>query len=113
MRWSHVFGFGSVNTILLATLGVRNLQLGSRLKFRSSHAIACVVLISCNGSTPPAAQQSAQPAAPPAGSGAAAPAKTAAAPKYDRVKRLEFNRIAQEIYAPIFWTEDKNNDGAI
>jgi hypothetical protein len=66
--------------------------------------LACAALFACNGSAPPATQQAAQPAAP---------ATPPPAPKLDRVKRLEFNRLAQELYLPIFWVEDKDNNGAI
>lgn len=36
--------------------------------------------------------------------------KAVAAPSYDRVPRMDFNRIAAELALPIFWVEDKNND---
>jgi hypothetical protein len=64
-----------------------------------------LVLCSCNGHSTPAAQQAAQPAAP-----AQPPPQTA---KLDRVNRLDFNRIAQELFQPIFWVEDKDGNGAI
>src|SRR5262245_41419764 len=35
------------------------------------------------------------------------------AAKYDRVPRLDFNRIAAELALPIFWVADKNNDNAL
>lgn len=41
------------------------------------------------------------------------PVEKAAAPKLDKVPRADFNRLAGELAIPIFWSEDKNKDGAL
>lgn len=40
----------------------------------------------------------------------AAQAAQPAAPTYDRVPRMDFNRIAAELALPIFWVDDKNGN---
>jgi hypothetical protein len=64
---------------------------------------------------PPAA--SATPASSASTTGAASDAQAAAAKpagvKLDKVTRADFNRLAAELAEPIFWSEDKNKDGAL
>lgn len=44
----------------------------------------------------------------------AAPASAAPAPpKLDKLSRAEFNRLAPELALPLFWSEDKDADGAL
>lgn len=35
------------------------------------------------------------------------------APKFDKVPRLRFNTVAQELFLPLFWVEDKDKDQSI
>ena len=45
---------------------------------------------------------------------ASAPESTGAAgPKLDKLTRAEFNRFAPELALPLFWSEDKNQDGVL
>jgi hypothetical protein len=41
------------------------------------------------------------------------PAPQAAAPKFDRLTRAEFNQLAAERFLPLFWREDANGNGAV
>jgi hypothetical protein len=34
-------------------------------------------------------------------------------PLFNTIKREDFNRLAAELSVPLFWTEDRNNDGAL
>ncbi len=45
--------------------------------------------------------------------GASAKGAAAPGPKLDKLTRAEFNRFAPELALPLFWTEDKNKDGAL
>ncbi len=47
------------------------------------------------------------------GSGVGDPVEVVAAPTYDRLARLEFNRRAAEEALPLFWRTDADGDGAL
>jgi hypothetical protein len=42
-----------------------------------------------------------------------APAAAQPAPKYDQVPRLRFNTVAAELFLPLFWVEDRDQDKAL
>jgi hypothetical protein len=50
---------------------------------------------------------------PPPAPAPAAAASGAPAGRFDRVPRAELNRLAAEVALPIFWTEDRNRNGAL
>jgi hypothetical protein len=70
-------------------------------------AFSLVLLAACNGSNPPPVI-----ATPTATQTATA---TPPAPKkaYSEIPRLTFNQLAARHNLPLFWTSDRNNDGAI
>jgi len=43
----------------------------------------------------------------------APPVATTSGPKLDKLTRAEFNRLTPELALPLFWSEDKNQDGAL
>lgn len=61
--------------------------------------LPCLILFACKerASEPPAT----------------APAAAAAAPKRDGVPRSDWNRLAQSLDRPFFWSQDTNGDGAV
>jgi hypothetical protein len=42
-----------------------------------------------------------------------APAPKASTPRLDKVARADFNRVAAELALPLFWSDDKNKNGAL
>lgn len=67
--------------------------------------------VACGGA--PAESPQAPEAAASGTSAPTAPKKPAKEAKFDKVPRMDFNRIAVELDVPIFWTEDKNKNGAL
>jgi hypothetical protein len=61
-----------------------------------------LVSIACDKPAP-------KPEPTPVTSASAAPA----APKLDKLARADFNRLASELALPLFWSEDKNKNGAL
>jgi len=71
-----------------------------------------LALAACGGSEPaPLAPIAPPPPAPTAEPSAAAP--TAAPKAHAAVERAAFNRSAQRLNLPLYWSSDKNSDGAI
>jgi hypothetical protein len=70
-----------------------------------------LALVACGGSEPPAA---APPSPAPAAAPAPAPAAATEAPKgHAAVDRMAFNRSAVHLNLPLYWSSDKNKNGAI
>jgi hypothetical protein len=69
--------------------------------------VSVALLAGCEKSSPP--QPTQVTSAAPAASASAAPA----APKLDKLTRAELNRAAPELALPLFWSEDKNHNGAL
>ncbi|HSN97244.1 MAG TPA: hypothetical protein VLS89_03065 [Candidatus Nanopelagicales bacterium] len=75
-------------------------------------ALVSLAALGCEPPAPPAAPAAPSPAASPAPTGTA-PAQAAAATPLDAVPREALNRIAQELFLPLFWAGDTNRSGAI
>ncbi|HET9932121.1 MAG TPA: hypothetical protein VFQ35_15565, partial [Polyangiaceae bacterium] len=78
----------------------------SRLPLRAL-LLASVALAGCHG------KRAAPTPSEPSSASAQASHAVVPAAKFDRVSRGDFNRLASELNLPLFWSEDKNRNGAL
>ncbi|WP_437693460.1 hypothetical protein [Sorangium sp. So ce176] len=81
----------------------------SRASLAALAGLAAVAGAACSAPHPPPPAEP-PPAAPPA---PAAPQAAPQGPRFDKIPRLDFNRIAVELDLPLFWTADRNSSGAV
>ena len=83
------------------------------MKLRTRSAVltlplAAALLVGCRSPAPPAV-----PPAPPAPTASEKPADAPPAAQHSDLPRLRFNQLAMRLNLPVYWTGDKNKNGAI